>query len=72
MKITNRLLKYVETLSELKSGKMCRAWVSFGMVFGIGKFSTQADDGMVEHYVLPFTIVSVFTPNTIGTNELSE
>ena len=67
--ITRRLLEWVETLSELKSGKMCRAWVQFGFVIGFGKFTVAADDGTAEHYVFPFTIVTVFTPFVGTTNE---
>jgi len=60
--ITRRLLTWVETLTELKTGKMCNASVQFGFVIGFGKFTVTADDGTVEHYVFPFTIVTVFTP----------
>lgn len=66
--ITRRLLTWVETLSELKSGKMCKSWVQFGFVIGFGKFTVHADDGTVEYYVFPFTIVTVFTPH-VGTIE---
>lgn len=60
--ITRRLLSWVETLTELKTGKMCVAWFQFGAVIWFGKYTVTADDGIVEHYVLPFTIVTVFTP----------
>lgn len=66
--ITRRLLTWVETLSEIQSGKMCKAWVQFGFVIGFGKFTVRADDGTAEHYVFPFTIVTVFTP-FVGTIE---
>ena len=49
-------------MTELKSGKMCKAWVQFGFVIGFGKYTVNADDGIAEHYVFPFTIVVVFTP----------
>ena len=41
---------------------MCKAWVQFGFVIGFGKYTVNADDGIAEHYVFPFTIVTVFTP----------
>lgn len=66
--ITRRLLTWVETLTELKTGKMCKAWVQFGFVIGFGKYAVTADDGIVEHYVFPFTIVTVFTP-FVGTTD---
>jgi hypothetical protein len=65
--ITRRLLTWVETLTEMKTGKMCLAWVKFGFIIGFGKFTVTADDGIAEHYVFPFTIVTVFTPH-VGTN----
>lgn len=64
--ITRKMLKWVETLTELKTGKMCGASVQFGFVIGFGKYTVTVDDGIAEHYVFPFTIVSVFTPH-VGT-----
>jgi hypothetical protein len=58
----SRLLKAVEALTELRTGKMCTATVKAAPVFGFGKFTVKTDDGTFEHYVCPFSVVTVFTP----------
>jgi hypothetical protein len=57
-----RLLRLVEILTEWKTGKGCLAKFSPCFNIGIGYHRFTTERGTFEFYLLPFTRVSVYTP----------
>lgn len=64
IKLIPGLLGWVETLNEFRTGRKAYARSSNCWVFGLGYFKEVTDEGITEYYILPFTKVSIFTPNS--------
>ena len=64
IRIINRLLGWLEVLSELRTGRRAYASASNSFTFGLDYFKEVTDEGITEYYILPFTKVSIFTPNS--------
>lgn len=60
----NKLLRIIEFLNELKTGRPAHAKNEPTNSFRFGYQSTVDDLGITETYFLPFTKVEIFTPNT--------
>jgi hypothetical protein len=59
--MTNRLLRAIETINEIKTGRGCTATVHFGLILGVGWFSLVEDNSVTEVYLFPFTVVKIKT-----------
>lgn len=56
-----RLLHVVEVLNEFRTGKPCKASVKACFVIGFGYHSEIQENAKVEHYLFPFTRVTIYT-----------
>lgn len=58
------LLRTVEKLTEAKTGKPAFAKAQRTFILGIGYTKDEDEYGTTESYILPFTLVQIYTPKT--------
>jgi len=58
------LLRTIEKLNEVKTGKPAFAKAQPVFVLGIGYTKDEDEYGVTESYLLPFTLVQIYTPKS--------
>jgi len=65
-RVVPMLLHWVSVLNEFKTGKPCYASASFCWNMGIGHHRYIGEYGATDFYLMPFTLVRIFTPHYGG------